>query len=374
MRVGVDARSVTGPRGVTRYTIELLRALVGGFPDDRFVVFVPGRGELPAIADVCAAPNVAVRRYPLPSRLLFGSAAIVRRPHLERLLGETVDVVWVPAPAPVALSGRAPYVLTLHDVTWEANPRFFTPYERIWHKLARPRALADRARSLIVPGEVVRDELVAHWAVDPARIHVVPEGVRTGSAGDADVRARLSQLGVRPGGFLLVSGALEPRKAPEVIARAFARARQQGLDSELVFAGDGRLAAQLRQPGVRLLGWRDGATLDALYRGALALVFGSRLEGFGLPVYEALARGTPAIISDLPVFGDELSPGVLRVAVDDELGLSEAMLRLGSDTALRARLAAAAPTAVAGLTWEAAASTTRAVLAEAAGLGRDRHA
>ena len=197
MRVGIDARSVTGPRGVTRYTTELLRALVRAFPDDRFVLFVPGHGELPAIADLLTASNVSVYRHVLPSRALFGCAAVLRRPRLERLIGEPLDVVWVPAPAPVALVGEVPAVLTLHDVTWEERPRDFTPYERVWHRLARPRALAAGMRSLIVPTPAVRDELIARWDVAPARVHVVPEGVRTESAGAVDVDARLAAMGLR---------------------------------------------------------------------------------------------------------------------------------------------------------------------------------
>ena len=367
MKVGIDARSVTGPRGVTRYTTELLRALVRAFPDDRFVLFVPGHGELPAIADLLAASNVSVYRHVLPSRALFGCAAVLRRPRLERLIGEPLDVVWVPAPAPVALVGEVPAVLTLHDVTWEERPRDFTPYERVWHRLARPRALAAGMRSLIVPTPAVRDELIARWDVEPARVHVVPEGVRTESAGAVDVDARLAAMGLQPGRFLLVSGAIEPRKAPEVIARAYAAARARGLDAELVFAGDGRLAGALTGPGVRVLGWRDVTDLEALYQGALALVFASRREGFALPVYESLARGTPAIITDLPVFGPELSPGVVRVPVDDEPALADAMLRLASDADLRVRLGAGGRAAVSGLTWEQAARTTREVFAQTLG-------
>ena len=364
MRVGIDARSVTGPRGVTRYTTELLRALVSEFPDDRFVLFVPGHGELPAIGEVLSSPNVSLYRHVLPSRALFGCAAVLRRPRLERLIGEPLDVVWVPAPAPVALVGDVPAVLTLHDVTWEARPGDFTPYERVWHRLARPRALAAGMRALIVPTPAVRDELIARWDVEPARVHVVPEGVRTESDGALNVDARLAACGLRSGRFLLVSGALEPRKAPDVIVRAYAAARTRGLDAELVFAGDGRLADSLAGAGVRVLGWRDLTDLEALYQGALALVFASRHEGFALPVYEALARGTPAIITDLPVFGPELSPGVVRVPVDDEAALGDAILRLASDADLRVRLGDGGRSAISGLTWEQAARTTREVLAQ----------
>jgi glycosyltransferase involved in cell wall biosynthesis len=148
--------------------------------------------------------------------------------------------------------------------------------------------------------------------------------------------------------------------------RAFSAARAQGLRASLVFAGEGRLAGELGADGVTLAGRVDDEALDALYRGAVALVVPSLLEGYGLPLREALARGTPAVVSDLPVFGPDLDPAVLRVPPGDAAALAAALLRLEREPGLRAALAAAAPGTVAGLSWAEAARRTRAVLAEAA--------
>src|SRR3954447_91459 len=116
MRVGVDGRSLAlgGARGVTRVTVSLLTALAERHPEDELRVLLPaGPGEPP--------PGVFARRVRVPGRLLFGAAAVTGRPRLDRLLGG-VDVMWLPAPAPVALSRRVPYVLTLHDLSWEERP------------------------------------------------------------------------------------------------------------------------------------------------------------------------------------------------------------------------------------------------------------
>ena len=104
---------------------------------------------------------------------------------------------------------------------------------------------------------------------------------------------------------------------------------------------------------MRVLGQVSDDELDALYRGALALVVPSLLEGYGLPLREALARGMPAVVSDLPVFGPELSPAVLRVAGRRRRargGAAADRQAEGSGTAWRRREAT-----VDGLTWEAAA-------------------
>jgi glycosyltransferase involved in cell wall biosynthesis len=209
---------------------------------------------------------------------------------------------------------------------------------------------------VIVLAPYTRGQLVDRWGLDGARIEVVAPGVNVAPPARAPSRS----------GYLLAVGALEPRKAPDVLVRAFNTARAQGLRATLVFAGEGRLADRLGGDGVTVLGRVDDDALDALYRGALALVVPSLLEGYGLPLREALARGTPAVVSDLPVFGPELDPAILRVPPGDAAALTAALLRLEREPRLRSALAAAAPGTVSGLSWAEAARRTRAVLAEAA--------
>ena len=122
MRVGVDGRSLAGDgRGVAQYLSGMLEAMA------------------------TAAPDVELRVLTPRSRVLHGAAALVGRPRLDRLLGD-VDVVWLPAPAPVAV-GRTPFALTLHDLGFLERPGDFTRYERAWHRLARVGPLARRVTS-----------------------------------------------------------------------------------------------------------------------------------------------------------------------------------------------------------------------------------
>jgi glycosyltransferase involved in cell wall biosynthesis len=357
VRVGVDARHLAAHRGVARYSGALLDALAREFPDDRWALFVPGSAQHPVVEGLRGHPNVEVHRHRFASRPLFGAAAVARRPRLDRLIGDPLDLIWMPAPAPVAVSACVPLVLTVQDLSFERRPRDFTAYERLWHLLARPRSLGRRAARVIVLAPSTGDEVGASWGIPAERIAVVAPGVAWPEHKPAFQH---------PGPYLLAVGALEPRKAPDLLAQAYARARERGLDADLVFAGEGRLAKRVRGPGVRVVGQVSDDQLDALYRGALALVVPSLLEGYGLPLREALARGVPAVVSDLPSFGEELSPAVLRVPPGDVDALSEALLRIGRDEGLRDRLAAAARQTVDGLTWEAAAQGTRAVFAEVA--------
>jgi glycosyltransferase involved in cell wall biosynthesis len=374
MKVGVDARALLAGRGVARFTRGLLAALAEGHGDDEWLAFVPGRARIAPVH-----PGVTLVRHRIGGRFLFGAAAVARRPTLAGLLGG-VDVAWLPAPAPVAPG--APYVLTVHDRSWERRPRDFSAYERAWHRLARPRELASRAAAVTADSHAVAAELRAAWGVQAT---VVSPGVDSAMAPGGAAAARPARHPAAPPArhpagpparhlaapparhpaappardpaapprYLLFVGPDEPRKGLDVLRAAHGAARARGLDAELVVVGDG-----LRRV--------DDRELAALYAGALAVVAPSHLEGFGLPPLEAAAHGTPAVVSDLACFAETLGDAALRVPVGDAGALADALLRVGADDALRASLGADARERAARYTWERAAAALHPLLARAA--------
>jgi glycosyltransferase involved in cell wall biosynthesis len=346
MVIGVDGRSLGGAeRGIARYARRTLAALMAARPGDEVRVLTPPDAE--AVAGAARIPARGARAG-------AATAALTGRPSLDRVLGEP-DVVWAPAPRPLAPPRRAGFVLTVHDLSWAERPRDFTAYERLWHRAMRPGRLARAADRVLFDTATVRDAAAALLAVDPARTRIVPPGVDAPAPGTLPAGL--------PERFVLLVGALEPRKAPEVAAAAVRLAREQGLRAELVVAGDGRLAPALAGPGVHLLGRVDDPTLHALYAAALALILPSRLEGYGLGPLEALAHGTPSVVSDLPVLRETLGDAALRAAPDDPASFAAALLRLDREPDLRGRLVAAAPPRP---TWEATAHAVGRALDEAA--------
>jgi len=333
MRVGVDARALLAGRGVERFTRGLLTALAAGFPDDEWVAVVPGR------APVAPVPGARLVRSRLGGRALFGAAALVGRPTLAQLVGGA-DVIWLPAPAPVAPG--APYVLSIHDRSWELRPGDFTAYERVWHRIARPRELARRAAAVTAVSKAVARDLDSAWGV---RAAVVSPGVAVPREAAAPAPPSAP--------YLLFVGANERRKAPDVLHAAYSRARARGLEAELVVVGDG---------GARV----DDRELASLYADAVAVVQPSYLEGFGLPPLEAAVHGTPAVVSALACFEETLGDAALTVPAGDPEALADALLRIVGDADLRARLGEAARDRAAAYTWERSAATLHALLVEAA--------
>lgn len=359
MRVGVDGRSLRDParsRGIARYLHNLLTALARAFPDDEYAVLVPGGTD----AGNLGGGGVEIHAPRVGSRPLFAAAALSGRPRLDRLVGGS-DVVLLPGVAPVTVSRDVPVVLTVHDLSFEHRPRDFSVYERAWHRLARPRRQARRAARLITDSEQVTRSLVEEWGIAEDQIRTIIPG-----PGRAPGPAGPLPPGL-PETYFLAVGALEPRKRPDLMVEAHARARASGLAAGLVFAGEGPLRRQLEGAAdATLLGFVGDPVLEALYANALALVCVSEEEGFGFTPLEALARGTPAVVSDLPVFGETLPEGALRVPRGDAAALAEALLRLENEPGLRERLLAAGADALGRVSWERAAAETRAVLAEVA--------
>jgi glycosyltransferase involved in cell wall biosynthesis len=255
-----------------------------------------------------------------------------------------VDVLHCPAHRG-PLRSRIPLVLTVHDLAVLRQPQTFNRWTRTYSRLVLPR-LARAAARVIVVSEFTGREAVELLGVDERRVRVIPHGVE----------APFSPEGpAADGEYVLAVATLEPRKNLERVAEA---ARRAGIELRVVGApGWGEVR-------VESLGFVDDERLAELYRGAVALVYPSLYEGFGLPVLEAMACGTPVVTStgSAPA---ELADGaaVLVDALDVDAiatGIAEAARR-------REELRAAGLERARRYTWEAAAQATAAVYREAAG-------
>ncbi len=358
MVVGIDGRSLQSARGVWRYLAPTLGALAAALPDDELRILAPGTAPLHGVP---AAPNVTLIRPPGESRRFYARSALLRRPRIDRCLGDP-DVFWLPANHPCTISAGVPLVLTIHDLSFDVRPQDFTWSDRLNHRITNARAQARRADRLLVTTAAVRDEVVAAYGVAPDRIDIVAPGIsRPDRPATADeIAAARARYGL-PERYVLQVGALEPRKRPELLARAAPRV---GLAA--VFAGTGRLAADLTGPGVHVLGHVSDDDLDLLYAGALLLAYPSLLEGYGFPPQEAALRGTASVVSDLPALREVLGDGARFVPPGDEDALAEALSDLAGDARGRDELVATAQALVTPRTWAAAGEGVAATIRRAA--------
>ena len=278
-------------------------------------------------------------------RMAFGLPRALRR-----LGAELVHTQYA-----LPLRSPCPAVVTIHDLSFERG--LMGRRDRIVFRRAVPRA-ARRARRVLTVSERTKRDLVELYDLPPARIVVTPNGVDPAFRPANGARAHRSQASLAHP-YALAVGAIQERKNQRA---ALAAAREVGL--ELVVVGptkDERVAEELRAGGARLEGYVPIERLAELYRGAACLVQPSRHEGFGLPVLEAMASGTPVVtVAD---------PALVEVAGDAALVVAEESLAGGIRRALaeRERLVAAGLERARAFTWEAAAEATVRTYVEALG-------
>jgi glycosyltransferase involved in cell wall biosynthesis len=247
------------------------------------------------------------------------------------------------------LGWDGPMVVTVHDLSFEREASAMSLRHRAIFKRVVPRAVR-RARRVIAVSERTKRDLVELYGVPAEKIAVTPHGVDPAFGPDG-------ALGGPPGGYVLYVGAIQARKNPLAAVEA---AKQVGLP--LFVAGPERepaLAREMRRRGAHVYGYVEKDVLAGLYRGAACLVLPSRYEGFGLPVLEAMACGTPVVAHPDPAV-QEVAGGAALYA--EPGGLADAIRRAIAE---RERLVAAGFARASRFSWDETARLTLDVYREA---------
>jgi len=344
------------PGGTGRYTRELLRALAATAPPGWEVTSAISRGSDPqrAAVDGVRGPKV----LPLPGRALLAA--------WERGLPPWPggDSVHAPTPlAPPARRGRR-VVVTVHDTVPWTNPETLTRRGVSWHRRAIRRA-AERADALVVPTEATAAALAERVRIR-AELHVIGEGVAPSLLAEPDPDRSRVVAAALPPRYLLAVGTTEPRKGYQHLVAALSRPEAPRLPL-LVVGPQGwggvdlaRLAERYGLPAerVRQLRGVGDAELGVLVRRAAAVVVPSLAEGFGLPVAEAMALGTPVVHSDDPALVEVAGGAGLTAPRGDPTALARALRRVTDDPELAGRLVEAGHRRAADFDWQ---RTARAI-------------
>jgi alpha-1,3-rhamnosyl/mannosyltransferase len=284
---------------------------------------------------------------------------------LARVTRDDVDLVHHMGGVLPAVQG-APGVVTIHDLQPFDMPLNFQPAKRAYLQRSIPRSMR-RAAGVIAPTEFVRRGVIDRFGIAPERVRLAPWGVHPPRS-DVSVAQVQARYGL-PRRWFVYPAFTWNHKNHDLLLRAFATVVASEHDTMLVLTGgegpaEQAVVEQISQLGLRGRVRRTGLIprrdVMAIVRGAVAMVYPSRYEGFGLPVLEAMSVGTAVLASAVAALPEVVGDGGQLIDVDDVEAWADAMLRILGDGDERRRLAEAGEQRVAGFTWRRTATETLA--------------
>lgn len=367
MNVSLDVSAVPArPAGAGRYIYELAKRL--------------------AVSDLVDVTCISRRADEARWRSL-GASVVAAAPDLR-----PVRLIWEQMRMPALLDGgdyglhhgphytlperaKLPLVSTIHDMTFFDHPE--------WHERAKVpvfrRAITkavERADRLIAVSRFTADRLGERFGVEATVIPLAVDHGRFSTDSDKLVdRQLLRALGIG-GTYIAYVGTLEPRKNVPALVRAFSVLAERDRDLQLILAGgygwgvDDVLAAvdaSKFKDRIIVTGYLPDQVIPALFRRSLFAVYPSMVEGFGLPALEALACGAPLVTTKGSVMQEVVGDAAVLADVADEDALSEALLQLYEDDALREGLRLQGPVVASDYTWDRCASQHVQLYQEVAG-------
>jgi glycosyltransferase involved in cell wall biosynthesis len=369
MRIGIDARLVYYTRaGIGEYTLRLTQALALSYPNDDFVLLQDWRCRQPLVN----APNLVASHTYIPSHH-----------RLEQLLlpwtaGRLQTDVWHSPDCIPPLRANGPMVITIHDLAFLIYPHFVTKEgARYYGQIDRAVRRADQ---IIAVSESTRRDLIKMLGAPEDKISVIYE------AADplfclqdrAAALQHVQTLYDLPADFVLFVSTIEPRKNVTGLLRAYRRLRDDyKLTPDLALAGaPGWLCDDVYElietldlkPHCHFLGRVHAHDLLYLYNAALCLVHPAFYEGFGLTPLEAMACGTPVIVSNVSSLPEVVGDAALLIDPHNDEEITVALWRVLTDAALRAELRAKGLQRAGAFSWQRAAEQTMAVYRKAVGL------
>lgn len=336
-------------------------------------VVINGRFQRQPLSGVQRTAREIVARLAAPHRVATPPSGMA--PQMGHLWEQMVlpvrlgeSLLWSPCNAGPLAARR--HVVTIHDAAVLDHPEWFSArfsaiYRQLWPRLAR-------SAKIVTVSEFSRERLSEQLDLPAERIAVVPNGVDARFAPAtpdeiADVRQR---YGLGEHLYFLALATVEPRKNLSLVLKAWRRALKDIPDARLVIAGAkgvSRVFAGAEEhetpPGIIMLGRTPDEDLPALISGARAMLYPSLYEGFGLPVLEAMACGTPAVTTrraSLPEVGGEAA---IYVDAKDEEDLATALVDLAGDDDIVADHREAGLARAKQFSWDRAARSMEQIFA-----------
>jgi len=355
MNIAIDIRCLMNPNysGVAHYTYNLLNNIFRIDKTNHYKLFYNSNEDITHNLPKFEYPNVEFYGFKYPNKLLNSAFLFLNYPEIEQMIAGC-DIFFIPNLNFCALESKTPKTLTIHDLSYELYPQFFSCKQRLWHKFIRPKTLAAKSNKVIADSINTKNDLINLYKIDPLKIKVIYPGLDHQIFKKLSIEpTKLKELKAKyalPDKFLLYLGTIEPRKNIEGIIEAFALLKNQHpelADLNLVIAGQKGwkyeqvfITAQNSAVNQQIywLNYVEEKDKAYIYNLAEIFVFPSFYEGFGLPVLEAQACSVPVIASINSSFPEVLGDSALLVNPDNINEIAQAIYQILSTAELKENL------------------------------------
>lgn len=337
LTIGYDGkRAVCNFTGLGNYSRLIIESVAQSMPHSRLMVYTPRLNDSPRLSAMLSHPNVSLRlpahtTLPWPRQLWrsYGIAPQLRHDGVGLYHGLSGEL-------PLNIRQcRIPAVVTIHDLIFRRHPEYYRPIDRAIYDYKFSRACRDATR-IIAISEHTKHDIIEYYGTDPSKIDVIYQGC------DPQFSAPVSEDAIDmvrrtynlPRRYIVTVGTVEARKNQLLAVQAL---RELPPDVSLVIAGRhtpyaGQIKSYARAKGIshRLI-WIEGAPfshLPALYAGAAASTYTSRYEGFGIPVIESIAVGTPCVVATGSCLEEAGGASTPAVDPDQPTALASELTRL----------------------------------------------
>lgn len=347
MKIAIDLRSLQSGSisGVENYTINLLGALLQMDKKNEYKLFYNSFSESLDDTDIgrnFRFVNSQIVKTGYPNRLL-NLGLMARMLTMEKILGD-FDVLFMPNLNQFNISPNAKLAITVHDLSPVVTPEFYDLKRTLWHKFLNYRRAFQRANVIFAVSEYTKRDLVKIFHTNPEKIKVVYPGIDDKffniNISNSRLREARNKYGL-PGEFFLFLNTVEPRKNLNNLLAAFA---DLGSRADLVIVGRKgwkhraifrEIQNSPKSAKIKYIGYVDERDKPAIIKLGKALVYPSFYEGFGFQPLEAMAVGTPAIVSQVTSLPEVVGDAALLVNPYNIDDIRKAMDLLSSDEGLR---------------------------------------
>jgi len=330
---------------VEEYTVNLLKHLFEMDSKNNYVLFFNSWKEIKSdISWINGYPNVTVRRFKIPNKLLNFFFWYLNWPKIDILTGGA-DIVFMPNIIFGSVSRKTKLIVTIHDLSYEHHPEYFSRKRRWWHIFINPKKICCRADKIIAVSDSTKRDIVSLYEIDPDKIVMIPSAVssdfRVINRNDEKL-IKVKEKYQLPYKFILFLGTIEPRKNITSLIKAFealnkhARNNNQEtiLKYELVIAGESgwmnkKIFYEINhsefKDKIRMVNFVESEDKPYLYNLASLFVYPSFFEGFGFPPLEAMRCGVPVICSNNSSLPEVAGSAAILIDPDKPNEIFEAM-------------------------------------------------